>query len=136
MYGGSSTQQIGSTHFIQQVTECTQELTIFVLTYNSDRHRIRECNIGIRDFSDHLPAYITLHLDNKKKNTFWHFNTCILNDNACKNYVQKEFKDYIDNNNNGEVSPSVLLDAAKSVIRGKLIAYTLHKKNERDKKAV
>lgn len=50
------------------------------------------------------------------------------------NYVQKEFKDYIDNNINVEVSASVLWDSAKSVIRGKLIVYTSYKKKERDKK--
>lgn len=44
-----------------------------------------------------------------------------------------EFKDYMDNNNNGEDSPSVLWDAAKSVIRGKLIAYTSQRKKERNK---
>lgn len=40
----------------------------------------------------------------------------------------------MDNNHNREVSPSVLWDAAKSVIRGKLSAYTSHKKKERAKK--
>lgn len=36
--------------------------------------------------------------------------------------------------NNGEIFPSVLWDAAKSVIRGKLIAFTSHGKKERNKK--
>ena len=80
----------------------------YFFTYNSDRYRLRECSIRIRDVSDHSPVYLILHLDNKKKNKFWRLNTSILNDNACKNYVQKEFKDYMDNNNNGEVLPSVV----------------------------
>ncbi len=70
-----------------------------------------------------------MHLDNKK-DSLWQLNTSILNDSACKEYIQKELRDYIDNNNNGEVSPSVLWDASKSVIRGKLIALTSHKKKE------
>ena len=64
----------------------------------------------------------------------WRLNTSILNDRTCKEHVQKEFKDYMDNNNNGEVSPSVLWDAAKAVIRGKCIALTSHRKKERYKK--
>ncbi len=96
--------------------------------HNSDRHRLTDCKIGARDISDHSPVYLTMHLDNKKKDSLWRLNTIILNDNACKEYIQKELREYIDNNNNGEVSPSVLWDASKSVIRGKLIALTSHKK--------
>ena len=40
----------------------------------------------------------------------------------------------MDNNDNGEVSPSVLWDALKSVMRGKLIALTSHRKKERSKR--
>lgn len=80
----------------------------YFFTSNLDRHRLRECSIGIRDVSDHSPVYLTLHLDIKKKNTYWRLNTSILYDSTCKNYIIKEFKDYMDNNNNGEVSPSVL----------------------------
>lgn len=91
----------------------------------SDRHRIIDCKIGVRDISDHSAVYLTLHLDNKKKDMLWRLNTSILNDSTCKEYVQKELGDY---NDNGEVSPSVLWDALKSVIRGKLIALTSYRK--------
>ncbi len=95
--------------------------------HNSDRHRLTDGQIGAREIFDHSPVYLTMHLDNKK-DSLWQLNTSILNDSACKEYIQKELRDYIDNNNNGEVSPSVLWDASKSVIRGKLIALTSHKK--------
>lgn len=42
----------------------------------------------------------------------------------------KEMKDYLDNKNNGEVLPSVLCEAAKSVFRGKVIAHASHKKRK------
>ncbi len=80
--------------------------------YNSDRHRLKDCRIGVRDISDHSAVYLSLNLDNEKKNTLWRLNTSILNDKACRKYIQGEFKYYMDNNNNGEVSPSVLWDAA------------------------
>lgn len=34
--------------------------------YTADRHRINDCKIGIKDFSDHSGVYFTMHLDNKK----------------------------------------------------------------------
>lgn len=104
-----------------------QEFIIFFIC-NSDRHRIIDCKIGVRDTADHSAVYLILHLDNKNKDMLWRLNTRILNDSTYKEYIQKELADYIDNNNNGEVSPSVLWDALKSVIRGKLIALTSYRK--------
>ncbi len=40
-------------------------------------------------------------------------------------------KRYLEENNNGEVDPSILWDALKAVIRGKLIAITSTFKKER-----
>lgn len=104
----------------------------YFFTFNSDRHRLKDCTIGVRDISDHSPVYLTLHLDVKKKNTLWRLNTSILNDKKCNEFIKKEFEDYMDNNNNGEVSPSVLWDAAKSVIRGKLVAFTEKEREVKD----
>jgi hypothetical protein len=39
----------------------------------------------------------------------------------CKEYIEKELKNYLVHNDNDEVSPSNIWDAAKAVIRGKLI---------------
>lgn len=33
----------------------------YFFSYNSDRHRLKDCRIGIRDISDHSPVYLTLH---------------------------------------------------------------------------
>lgn len=98
----------------------------------ADRHRVCECKIGVRDVSDHSGVY--LHLDNKRKNTLWRLNTSLLNDGACKEYIKEELKDYLLNNDNGTVSPNVLWDAWKAVLRGKLIAFAVHKKKEKYKR--
>lgn len=126
MYGGKTEKQFT----FYSASEGAQESTTF-FTYNSDRHRLIDCRIGVRDISDHSAVYLTLHLDNKKKNTLWQLNTTILNGSACKEYVQKELKDYMDNNNNGEALSRILWDPVKLVIRGKLIAFTSHRKKER-----
>lgn len=51
-----------------------------------------------------------------------------------KKEIQKEWDDYIKINVNGSVSPSVLWDAAKAVIRGKIIALTSRIKKQREHK--
>lgn len=91
----------------------------------SDRHRIIGCDIGIRDVSDHAEVYLRLHLDVQPKNTVWRLNTSLLNDPQCIEYI--EF------NNNEVMSSSVLWDAAKAVLRGKLLKWSLREKKEKQK---
>ena len=88
--------------------------------FNFDRHVIIYCDIGVKDISDHAGFYPSLHLDTEVKNTIWRLNTSLLNDPLCKKYIEKEFKDLV-HDDNDEVSPSNIWDAAKDVIRGKLI---------------
>lgn len=99
----------------------------------SDRHRIVNCEIGVRDISDHAPVSLTLHLDNDRKETLWRLNTSFLKDDEFKKIVEKEMKDYKDYNNEHDTSPSMLWDASKAVIRGKLIMWSSLKKKEKEK---
>lgn len=102
----------------------------------SDWHRFRDCKIGIRDVSDHSGVYLTLFITNQRKNTLWRLNTSILNDKTVQNQIQQEFKTYLQNNDNGEVSPNTLWDAAKAVVRGKIIALTAFRKKEKQRRLV
>lgn len=43
---------------------------------------------------------------------------------------------YLQNNDNGEVSPNTLWDAAKAVIRGKIIALTASRIKEKQKRLI
>ena len=49
------------------------------------------------------------------------------NDPTFKESIKTELNVYLENNDNGEVSPATLWDAAKSLIRGKIIATSLKK---------
>lgn len=100
---------------------------------HADRHRITGCDIGTRDVSDHAGVYLRLHLDVQLKNTIWRLNTSLLNDPQCMEYIKKEIKDYVEFNNNEEMSPSVIWDAAKAVLRGKLLKWSSRKKKEKQK---
>lgn len=105
----------------------------YFFMFGTDMHRILKCDIGVRDVSDHAGVYLTLHLDNRPKETLWRLNTSLLNDPQCQKYFEKEFEEYMLFNDNEMVSPSTLWDAAKSVVRGKLIMWSARKKKEKEK---
>lgn len=44
----------------------------YFLMFKTDRHRIAICDIGVRDISDHPGVYLTIHLDDKPKETFYY----------------------------------------------------------------
>jgi hypothetical protein len=81
--------------------------------------RIRIVGSG-RAASDHNGVYLTLHLDGKPRNTIRRLNTSMLKDPAFKESIKTELNIYLENNDNEEVSPATLWDAAKAVIRGKI----------------
>ncbi len=72
-----------------------------------------------------------MFLDSKPKKTSWRLNVNHLNDLACVEYIQKELSEYLIHNDNGEVSPCTLWDAAKAVVRGKLIMWASQKKKRK-----
>ena len=106
----------------------------YFFMFNSERHRIINCEIGVKDISDHAGVYLVLHLNTKMKNTTWRLNTSLLNDPRCKKYIESEFKDYLEHNDNQEVTPSNIWDAAKAVIMGKLIMWASIRKKEKELK--
>lgn len=57
-------------------------------------------------------------------NTLWRLNSSILNNEQFIERMRTEIKQYIEENDNGDVSPAVLWDACKAVLRGKIIAET------------
>lgn len=77
--------------------------------------------------------HLTLNLNNKPEETLWRLNADCLNDNGFQTFIENEFKEYMTNNDNGAVSPSTLWDAAKAVLRGKLIMWSAQKKREKEK---
>ena len=105
----------------------------YFLMYNKDSYRIEKCEIGIRDLSDHSPVYITLAMSRERKTTLWRLNINVLKGQMKEEHI-KEIQRYVRENDNGEVSPSVLWDACKAVIRGKLIAKSVYLKRLKQEK--
>ncbi len=89
-----------------------------------DIYRVKECGIGVADISDHSAIHLKIHLNNKRKNTVWRLNEGILNNKGLIEELKGEIMRYKEENDNGEVDPTILWDALKAVIRGRLISHT------------
>lgn len=100
--------------------------------FQRDIYRVINCNIGSLDLSDHTPRSMDLILGSEKKSTIWRLDTGILN--QMRQQIRMDAKDYLDENDNGEVSPPVLWDDYKEVLRGKVIGYSSNLKNQQKEK--
>lgn len=96
----------------------------YFFTFLKDRHRVTSCDIGTIDISDHAPIIMTININHNKRNTLWKLNSSILNNPFVKENIKSEIETYFEENNNGEVTPIILWDAFKAVLRGKMIART------------
>lgn len=79
------------------------------------------------DLSDHCPVYLKISMGKERKQTVWRLNSSLLT-GQMKEDIEKDICEYVEQNDNGEVSPSVLCDACKAVMRGKLIARATYRK--------
>ena len=89
-----------------------------------DLYRVKECEIEGADVSDHCTVYLKIQLKPQEKRKLWRLNVGILNDKVLVEEIKEEIKTYLTENDNGEVSPVILWDALKAVLRGRLIAKT------------
>ena len=90
---------------------------------------IISCDIGPILISDHSPVYLRLSLPQQTNPTKqWRFNASLLTDLEACNNIRKWLDQYRQENAASPVTPAVMWDAAKAVIRGQLISYTAAKK--------
>ena len=89
-----------------------------------DLHKVEDCKIGVADISDHNAINLSIHLNRRQKHTMWRLNVGIMNNKTVTKQIKMEIKKYIEENDTDEVNPTILWDAMKAVIRGKLIAIT------------
>ena len=68
------------------------------------------------------------------KYTLWRLNSNILNDPVIKDKLKSEIKLYLENNDSEELTPPILWDALKAVMRGKMIVISSYEKKVREKK--
>ena len=104
-----------------------------------DLYRVQVCKIEESSLSDHSMLSLKLNLNIRTRNTLWRLNVGTLNNKTLKEEIKEDIARYVEENDNGEVNPTILWDALKAVIRGKLIAKTAaikkirHEKYEKEK---
>lgn len=94
-------------------------------------YKVTDCQIGTITLSDHAP--VILHLDLGKENVFkyWRLNVSLLTNTTIVQELKQTLIDYLEINDNGEVSPPTLWSVAKAVIKGKMIQISSRLKKQR-----
>ncbi len=100
----------------------------YFFAFKRERLRIRSCDIGTIDVSDHAPIVMTVDIGINLKSTLWKLNSSLLNNPQVKE-LEKAIDTYFKENNNGEVSPPIVWGAFKAVLRGKIISISSSLKN-------
>ena len=106
----------------------------YFFVFSSEKFRIRDCNIATIDLSDHSPISMSLALGRKVRKTVWKLNSSILNDPKLLEKQKEDIRDFLDLNDSGEVSPTILWDTLKAVMRGKIISTTSYMKKLKGQK--
>lgn len=119
--------------FFSRVHKSHSRIDMFCVS-KQDAHKVTSCHIEPITISDHSPVVMTVNVDSDKRHKYWRLNVSLLNDPDVVQKIKVEIKNYLELNDNGEVSPSILWEAAKVVIRGKIIAISSGLKKEREKK--
>ncbi len=103
----------------------------FFLVSNSIMMDVRDTQIHPITISDHAPVSISLARKGvTPPNRNWRFNTSLLKDENFINYFKKEWAVFLETNDFPDISPCVLWETAKVVLRGKIISYSSYKKNK------
>ena len=84
-------------------------------------YQVADCKIESITISDHAPIILTLNLGIEKCFKYWRANISLLNDPAVTKEMKECINEYLNINDKGDVSQSVLWDSAKATIRGKMI---------------
>lgn len=103
----------------------------YFFIFSRDLHKIERCNIGPITLSDHSPVFIHMSFNREKRSTLWRLNSNILNNPDIKRCLLTEIDIFMDLNDNGEVTPGILWDSLKAVMRGKIIAISSFLKKSR-----
>ena len=78
--------------------------------------------------SDHNSLYLDIGISNRKRITNWRLNVGLLNNEQRKDKIKLEIQKYVTENDNEMVEPTMVWDALKAVMRGRLISEATYAK--------
>lgn len=119
--------------FMSQVHGSYSRLDRFLLS-KKDIYCVKNCMIEPITISDHSPVTMTVDFGIEPCMKSWRINASLLADVDTREEIRLAILEYFELNDNGMVSPSVLWDAGKPIIRGKIISIGSRIKKDRLKK--
>lgn len=119
--------------FFSKVHKSYSRIDLFCVS-KQDAHKVTDCHIEPTTISDHGPVVMSIKLEEEKYYRYWRLNVSLLNNPEVVQSIREELNNYLEHNDNGEVSVSTVWEAAKAVLRGKIIALSSRLKKEREKK--
>lgn len=73
--------------------------------------------------SDHAPLSMNINFNLNARHYNWKFNPTLLTDKGFCEYISIKISDFLQSNDTGEVSDSILWETFKVVVRGQVISY-------------
>lgn len=84
--------------------------------------------------SDHSPTSLVLDFNYKKQQYNWRFNPSLFLDVSFDQFMTAKISEFLETNDNSEVSDSTLWETFKVVIRGHIISFETAKRREKRKR--
>lgn len=110
--------------------QCSSRIDLFIIS-NSLIPNISDNTIHSIVISDHAPVSLCIQTQaHIKTQTRWRFNTSLLEDPDFSTLIRREWTFYLKMNDSPDTSPSLLWEAGKAFIRGKIISYSSYKKKQ------
>lgn len=101
----------------------------FFLVSKSIVSSVTGCSIGSIIISDHAWVCLNLIPQSERRRSYrWRLNSSILQEPATVDWLRSEIKNYLEINSTSVNSASVVWEALKAVIRGRIIQHTSHRK--------
>lgn len=117
--------------FLSQVHGSYSRIDYFCIS-KADLYKVRECIIEPVTISEHNPVIMKINLGLDKQFRYWRLNVWMLTVPQTKQEIQDALKEYFSINDDGNVSPSILWEAGKATIRGKIISIGSRIKKQRN----
>ena len=103
-----------------------------ILGHKSNLSKLKKTEIVSSIFSDHNAKRLDINYKKKtiiNRNT-WRLNNMFLNNQQVTEEIKREIQKFLETNNNENMTTQSLWDAAKAVLRGKLIAIQSYLKKQ------
>ena len=103
-----------------------------ILGHKSNLNKFKKMEIVSSIFSDNNAMRLDINYKKKavRNTNTWRLNNTFLNNQQVTEEIQREIKNYLETNNNENMTTQNLWDAEKAVLRGKFIAIQSYLKKQ------